>query len=71
MTKKNPKTKTIDDDQDEDSMEVLQELENIDDECDQHGIAFVKIGLYNDKQFCCQISCYVIMMKIFPFSITR
>lgn len=35
-----------DDDQDEDSMEVLQELENIDDECDQHGIAFVKIGLY-------------------------
>ncbi|KAH7644929.1 thioredoxin-like protein 1 [Dermatophagoides farinae] len=31
------------DDQDEDSMEVLQELENIDDECDQHGIAFVKI----------------------------
>ncbi|KAF7496675.1 Protein disulfide-isomerase A5 [Sarcoptes scabiei] len=31
------------DDQDKDSMEVLQELENIDDECDEHGIAFVKI----------------------------
>ena len=31
------------DDKDADSMEVLQELENIDDECDQNGIAFVKI----------------------------
>lgn len=35
---------TPDDDQDQDSMKVLKELENIDDECDQNGIAFVKIG---------------------------
>ncbi|XP_054164277.1 uncharacterized protein LOC128961959 isoform X2 [Oppia nitens] len=31
------------DDEDKDSMEVLRELENIDDECDQNNIAFVKI----------------------------
>ncbi|KAJ6215940.1 hypothetical protein RDWZM_010440 [Blomia tropicalis] len=31
------------DDKDADSVQVLAELENIDDECDQHGIAFVKI----------------------------
>lgn len=36
----------LDDDQDEDSMQVLQELENIDDECDQQDIAFVKIGKF-------------------------
>lgn len=35
-----------DDDQDQDSMKVLKELENIDDECDQNGIAFVKIGKF-------------------------
>lgn len=32
-----------DDNDDEDSMSVLQELEKIDDDCDKHGIQFVKI----------------------------
>ena len=32
-----------DDDDDETSMKVLAELENIDDECDQKGITFVRI----------------------------
>ncbi|XP_072157617.1 uncharacterized protein [Bemisia tabaci] len=31
------------DNDDEDSMQVLAELENIDDDCDKHGIQFVKI----------------------------
>lgn len=34
---------TLDDHGDEDSMQVLEELENIDDDCDKHGIQFVKI----------------------------
>jgi len=32
-----------DDNNDRKSQRVLNELENIDDECDQHGIVFVKI----------------------------
>ena len=32
-----------DDHGDEDSMQVLHELEKIDDDCDKHGIQFVKI----------------------------
>lgn len=32
-----------DDNDDEDSMQVLEELEKIDDDCDKHGIQFVKI----------------------------
>lgn len=32
-----------DDHGDEDSMQVLTELEKIDDDCDKHGIQFVKI----------------------------
>lgn len=32
-----------DDHGDEDSMQVLNELEKIDDDCDKHGIQFVKI----------------------------
>lgn len=32
-----------DDNDDEDSMQVLGELENIDDDLDKHGIQFVKI----------------------------
>lgn len=32
-----------DDNDDEDSMQVLEELETIDDDCDKHGIQFVKI----------------------------
>ncbi|KAJ8875634.1 hypothetical protein PR048_023530 [Dryococelus australis] len=31
------------DNDDEESMQVLAELENIDDDCDKHGIQFVKI----------------------------
>ncbi len=34
-----------DDDNDKLSMESLRELENIDDDLDQHNIAFVKIGM--------------------------
>lgn len=37
----------LDDDDDENSMTILGELEKIDDDCDRHGIQFVKI---NDKQ---------------------
>lgn len=33
----------LDDHGDEDSMQVLNELEKIDDDCDKHGIQFVKI----------------------------
>ncbi len=33
----------LDDDDDAESESVLAELENIDDECDQRGIVFVKI----------------------------
>lgn len=33
----------LDDHGDEDSMQVLNELEKIDDDCDRHGIQFVKI----------------------------
>lgn len=33
----------LDDNDDEDSMQVLGELEKIDDDCDKHGIQFVKI----------------------------
>lgn len=33
----------LDDHGDEDSMQVLTELEKIDDDCDKHGIQFVKI----------------------------
>lgn len=33
----------IDDKDDEDSMQVIEELEKIDDDCDKHGIQFVKI----------------------------
>jgi hypothetical protein len=32
-----------DDNDDEDSMQVLGDLETIDDDCDKHGIQFVKI----------------------------
>jgi hypothetical protein len=32
-----------DDNDDEDSMQVLADLETIDDDCDKHGIQFVKI----------------------------
>lgn len=35
--------KLLDDHGDEDSMQVLNELEKIDDDCDKHGIQFVKI----------------------------
>lgn len=33
----------LDDNDDEDSLKVLNELEKIDDDCDRHGIQFVKI----------------------------
>ena len=33
----------LDDEDDKESREVLAELENIDDECDEKGILFVKI----------------------------
>lgn len=33
----------VDDHDDEESMQVLNELEKIDDDCDKHGIQFVKI----------------------------
>lgn len=33
----------IDDNDDEDSLQALGELEKIDDDCDKHGIQFVKI----------------------------
>lgn len=33
----------IDDNGDEDSMQALEELEHIDDDCDKYGIQFVKI----------------------------
>lgn len=33
----------VDDHGDDDSMQVLDELEKIDDDCDKHGIQFVKI----------------------------
>lgn len=36
-------SKFSDDHGDEDNMAVLQELEKIDDDCDKHGIQFVKI----------------------------
>jgi hypothetical protein len=32
-----------DDNDDEDSMQVMDDLETIDDDCDKHGIQFVKI----------------------------
>lgn len=32
-----------DDKNDDDSMQVIEELEKIDDDCDKHGIQFVKI----------------------------
>lgn len=33
----------VDDKDDEDSIQVIEELEKIDDDCDKHGIQFVKI----------------------------
>ena len=43
------KQKTFTDDEDDEESEmVLAELENIDDECDQNGITFVKID--NDEE---------------------
>lgn len=33
----------IDNKDDDDSMQVIEELEKIDDDCDKHGIQFVKI----------------------------
>lgn len=39
---------TVDDKEQKLSQKVLDELENIDDECDQHDIAFVKID--DDKE---------------------
>ena len=43
-----PKKTFTDDEDDEESEMVLAELENIDDECDQNGITFVKID--NDEE---------------------
>jgi thiamine monophosphate synthase len=33
----------LDNHDDDDSQQLLEELENIDDDCDKHGIQFVKI----------------------------
>jgi hypothetical protein len=51
---------------DDDSQQLLEELENIDDDCDKHGIQFVKIDESNiAEEYGIENVTYAIFNKIY------
>lgn len=55
----------LDDKDDEDSVQVIEELEKIDDDCDKHGIQFVKI---DDRSAAKQHSVRDVRSRVYLFS---